>query len=84
MRILDLAFNDLLQILRDWKAALFMVVMPIGFTLLFGFVFSSDTSGTDAGEADPRVPISFVDQDQGALRIQQRHPGSRSQKTTRG
>ena len=34
MRIIDLALKDLLQIIRDWKAAFFLIVMPIGFTLL--------------------------------------------------
>ncbi|HBY08951.1 MAG TPA: hypothetical protein DEH22_14670 [Chloroflexi bacterium] len=62
MRIIDLALNDLLQIFRDWKAALFMVVMPIGFTLMFGVIF-----GSSGGETDPRIPVILVDQDQGSL-----------------
>lgn len=60
MRAIDLAVKDLSQIFRDWKAALFLVIMPIGFTLLLGFVFS----GVD-GQEDPRLPIGFVDQDGG-------------------
>jgi len=68
MRIIDLAINDLLQILKDWKAALFLVIMPIGFTLMFGFIFSSGSSEND-GEVDPRIPISFVDQDKDMLSI---------------
>ncbi len=67
MRIIDLALNDLLQILRDWKAALFLVIMPIGFTLMFGAIFGGLSTENEAGEADLRVPIGFVDQDQGAL-----------------
>ena len=33
MRILDLARKDLFQILKDWKSGLFLLVMPILFTL---------------------------------------------------
>jgi ABC-2 type transport system permease protein len=64
MRIIDLAIKDLLQIIRDWKAAFFLIVMPIGFTLLFGFIFSEQS--TDS-LADQRLPIAFVDQDQDLL-----------------
>jgi ABC-2 type transport system permease protein len=62
MRILALALKDIRQILRDWKAALFLVVMPVLFTLFFGFVF-----GGAEGEGDPRLPVAFVDGDDGAL-----------------
>lgn len=63
MRILALAIKDLLQILRDWKAAVFLLASPILFTLFFGFLFSSQ----DGEEADSRLPVALVDQDQGAL-----------------
>ena len=45
MRVIDLALKDLLQIVRDWKAALFMVVMPIIFTMFFGFAFGGSGGG---------------------------------------
>ena len=62
MRVIDLALKDLLQIVRDWKSALSLVIMPIGFTLFFGFVFGSGAEG------DPRLPVGFVDHDRaGAL-----------------
>ena len=64
MRIIDLALKDLLQIIRDWKAAFFLIVMPIGFTLLFGLIFSEQS--TDS-LADQRLPIALVDQDQDLL-----------------
>jgi ABC-2 type transport system permease protein len=67
MRIIDLALNDLLQILRDWKAVAFLVVMPIGFTLMFGFLFGGIFSGGSEAETDPRIPVAFVDQDQELL-----------------
>jgi ABC-2 type transport system permease protein len=62
MRIIDLAVKDLSQIVRDWKAAAFLVIMPVAFTLLFGFVFS----GTGE-EQDPRLPLGILDQDGGSL-----------------
>ena len=58
MRVIDLALKDLLQIARDWKSALFLVVMPILFTLFFGAVFGSSADG------DPRLPVGFVSRDQ--------------------
>ncbi len=59
MRILDLTIKDLRQLVRDWKTALFLVIMPILFTLLFGFAFG----GFGGGAQDPRLPVGFIDQD---------------------
>jgi ABC-2 type transport system permease protein len=64
MRIIDLALKDLLQIVRDWKAAFFLILMPIGFTLLFGFIFSEQS--TDIPE-DQRLPVALVDQDEDVI-----------------
>ena len=61
MRVIDLALKDLLQIVRDWKSALFLLAMPILFTLFFGFVFGSSGAGDD-----PRLPVGFVDHDGGS------------------
>jgi ABC-2 type transport system permease protein len=58
MRVLDLALKDLQQLVRDWKAAGFLVVMPIAFTLLLGFILSGM-----GGEDDPRLPVGVLDQD---------------------
>jgi ABC-2 type transport system permease protein len=58
IRVLDLTVKDLLQIVRDWKAAFFLVIMPIVFTLLFGFVF-----GGSGGEEDPRLPVGVLNLD---------------------
>jgi len=60
MRVIYLAIKDLLQIVRDWKAAFFLVIMPIAFTLLFGFAFGG-FSGVE--DADPRLPVALLDQD---------------------
>jgi len=62
MRMIDLALKDLTQLVRDWKAAMFLVIMPIAFTLFFGFLFS----GT-SGEEDPRLQVGFLDQDGGSV-----------------
>ena len=49
-RILDLTFKDLLQLLRDRMTFLFLLIMPILFTLLFGFA----TGAFSRGLTDPR------------------------------
>ncbi len=59
MRAIDLAIKDLTQLIRNWMTGLFLVVMPVVFTLMFGFAFG----GFGNGERDPRLPVGFVDQD---------------------
>jgi ABC-2 type transport system permease protein len=62
MHIIDLALKDLQQIFRDRKALLFLVVMPIIFTLFMGSLFAP------SAQTDPRLPIGFIDRDpDGAL-----------------
>src|SRR5918912_2633693 len=56
MRAIDLALKDLLQIARDRKSALFLVLMPIAFTLFFGFALSGLNS-------DPRLPVGWANLD---------------------
>lgn len=65
MRILDLASKDLSQILRDWKSGLFLLVMPLLFTLFFGFVFGAGS--TPRANVDSRLPVGVIDQDRGTL-----------------
>jgi ABC-2 type transport system permease protein len=63
MRILDLAINDLVQILRDRKMLLFLIMMPVFVTIFMGFVYRSP-----AQTSDPRLSLGWVDGDsQGAL-----------------
>ncbi len=62
MRVMDLAIKDVLQLVRDWKAALFLLVMPIVFTLLFGLAF-----GGAGGAEDSRLPVGLVDREQSRL-----------------
>jgi ABC-2 type transport system permease protein len=59
MRIIDLALKDLAQILGDRKALLFLVAMPIVFTIFMGFAYRGG-SAEDAA-ADARIPLAVVD-----------------------
>ena len=61
MRIIDIALKDLLQITRDWKSAMFLVAMPILFTLFFGIVLGPVFAG-DAN-TDPRLPLAVINHD---------------------
>lgn len=65
MRIIYLAIKDLSQILKDWKSGLFLLVMPLLFTLFFGFVMGSATAPKP--EVDPRLPVGVIDRDGGLL-----------------
>ena len=65
MRIIYLAIKDLSQILRDWKSGLFLLIMPLLFTLFFGFVLGSTTAPKP--DVDPRLPVGVIDRDGGIL-----------------
>ena len=39
MKFIDIAIKDLYQLFKDWKTAIFLIVAPILFTLMFGFMF---------------------------------------------
>lgn len=58
MRILTLALKDLAQVLRDKKSLLFMVAMPIVFTLFMGFAYRGAPD-----ESDPRLALGWVNHD---------------------
>ncbi|NOT04450.1 MAG: ABC transporter permease [Anaerolineales bacterium] len=58
MRIFDLTLKDLTQILRDKKSLLFLVAMPIVFTLFMGFAYRGNSSDENA---DTRIPLAVVD-----------------------
>lgn len=59
MRILDILWKDLTEIFRDKKSLIYLVAMPIVFTLFMGFAFQPVSS---SGVADNRLPIAIVDQ----------------------
>lgn len=57
MRIIDLALKDLSQMLRDKRSLLFIVAMPIVFTLFMGFAFNGNAGDENA---DTRIPLALV------------------------
>jgi ABC-2 type transport system permease protein len=60
MRIIDIALKDLSQIFRDKLSLVFLIGMPIAFTIFMGFAYKS---GTEPKEADPRLILGWVNQD---------------------
>ena len=65
MRIIDIAFNDIAQILRDKKSLLFLLLMPVAFTAFMGFAFNQANGAAEAlpglGWIDPN-PEGFISQ----------------------
>ena len=59
MRILILAHKDLTQMLRDKRVLIFLVAMPVLFTLFMGIAYQ----GGEEAEADPRLQLAVVDPD---------------------
>jgi len=57
MRIIDLAIKDLWQIIRDKRSLLFLIAMPIAFTVFMGFAYRS---GEDAGPQGGRLTLAWV------------------------
>jgi len=67
IRILDIALKDLRQLMRERETFLFLLLMPIIFTLLFGYAFG----GFSSGESDARLPIGYLDEDGSPVSLQQ-------------
>jgi ABC-2 type transport system permease protein len=63
IRILDIAFNDIRQLMRDRMTFMFLLVMPIAFTLLFGYAFGA----FGGGPSDTRLPVGYLDLDGSSL-----------------
>jgi ABC-2 type transport system permease protein len=59
VHIFDIVQKDLTQILRDRKTFLFLLFMPIAFTVFFAFAFGS----VYKGPADNRVSVAYLDED---------------------
>jgi len=59
-RIFDLAINDIVQVLRDRLSFLFLLIMPVAFTLMFAFAFGG--LGGQAKSA-PSPALGVLDQD---------------------
>ena len=69
MRIIHLAVKDLSQIFRDKKSLLFLIAMPILFTLFMGFAYKSgDKKDTSK---DNRIPLGWVNNDQQGMLSEQ-------------
>ena len=58
-RILDIVQKDLLQLSRDFKTFMFLILMPVLFTFLFGYAFG----GFGGGDSDSRLPVGYLSQD---------------------
>jgi linearmycin/streptolysin S transport system permease protein len=63
IRILDIAFNDIRQLMRERMTFIFLLVMPIAFTLLFGYAFGA----FGGGPSDVRLPVGYLDLDGSSL-----------------
>jgi len=63
IHILYITQKDLVQMLRDRKIFMFLLLMPIAFTLLFGFAFG----GSDSDQQDVRLPVSILNLDNGKI-----------------
>ena len=59
MKIFELAYKDLTQVLRDKRSLVFLVAMPLVFTLFMGFAYRS---GEDSAEEDPRMALAWVEE----------------------
>ena len=64
--ILNIASKDLLQMIRDRKTFLFLLIMPVAFTLLFGYAFN----GVGQESKDQRLPVAFQNEDSSALSLE--------------
>jgi ABC-2 type transport system permease protein len=62
VRVLDIALKDWLQLVRDRRTFLFMLIMPVAFTLLFGYAF-----GGFSGPSDSRLPVGYLDEDHSSI-----------------
>ncbi len=60
MRIIDLALKDLLQTVRDKMSAVFIIAMPVIFTVFFGLMF-----GPPNPDVDNRLQVALINQDLG-------------------
>jgi ABC-2 type transport system permease protein len=61
-RIFDITLKDLMQILRNRMTFLFLLIMPIAFTLLFGLAF-----GGSSQPSDTRLPVGLLNKDGGQI-----------------
>ena len=65
MKFIDIAIKDLYQLFKDWKTAIFLIVAPILFTLMFGFMFGG--FGNSNTDVDNRLPVQVVAEEQTSI-----------------
>ena len=58
-RTFDIAIKDIHQILIDHQTLLFLLIMPIAFTFLFGYA----SGGFSGANSDNRLPVGFISRD---------------------
>ena len=68
MRFLDLALKDLSQLLREKRAFIFLVVMPVAFTLFMGMAFKGGSQ-----DSDPRLALGWLSQNPTGLACKTLH-----------
>lgn len=62
-RILDIVKNDLLQLMRERQTFLFLLLMPVVFTLLFSFALNGNKNKAEP----PKISVAYMDLDAGQL-----------------
>lgn len=65
-RILTIVQKDLLELVRDWQIFLFLLAMPVLFTLMFGLAFG----GAFQSDVDPRLPVALLNQSNSPLSLE--------------
>jgi len=60
IRIFDITLKDLMQLTRDFKTFMFLLIMPVLFTFLFGYAFG----GFGGADSDSRLPVGYLNQDE--------------------
>lgn len=64
MKFIDIAIKDFYQLFKDWKPIVFLVISPILFTLMFGFMFGGFGK---AAETDERLPVIVLSEENTTL-----------------
>lgn len=64
MKFIDIAIKDFYQLFKDWKPIIFLIISPVLFTLMFGFMFGGFGN---AAETDERLPVVVLSEEDTAL-----------------
>lgn len=59
IRTFDIMLKDIHQILIDRQTFLFLLIMPVAFTFLFGYALG----GFNSGSSDSRLPVGYITRD---------------------